>query len=188
MVIETVLCTASVPARARRPTGARYCSRGHAVHPGDDRSRLPGDRARRPAGVTELFPISSLGHTVIYPNLFGWHDIVAWQSRPESPWLAFVVMLHVGSAVGLLIYFWKTWVEVVKAFFATVRQAPDRDADRAARMADHRRDDPGRDPRAPARARRSASRSQAARGVDLPLINGLILLGAERLPHTGGGP
>lgn len=73
-------------------------------------------------GITELFPISSLGHTVIYPNLFGWHDIVAWQSRPESPWLAFVVMLHVGSAVGLLIYFWKTWVEVVKGFFATVRK------------------------------------------------------------------
>jgi undecaprenyl-diphosphatase len=71
-------------------------------------------------GVTELFPISSLGHTVIFPNLFGWHNIVAWQSQPESPWLAFVVMLHVGSAVGLLVYFWSTWVEIVKAFFATL--------------------------------------------------------------------
>ena len=73
-------------------------------------------------GVTELFPISSLGHTVIFPNLFGWDNIVAWQSEPESPWLAFVVMLHVGSAVGLLIYFWKTWVEVVGAFFSTLRK------------------------------------------------------------------
>jgi undecaprenyl-diphosphatase len=71
-------------------------------------------------GVTELFPISSLGHTVIFPNLFGWHNIVAWQSQPESPWLAFVVMLHVGSAVGLLIYFWRDWVEIAKAFFATL--------------------------------------------------------------------
>ena len=71
-------------------------------------------------GITELFPISSLGHTVIFPNLFGWHNIVAWQSQPESPWLAFVVMLHVGSAIGLLIYFWRTWVEVVGAFFSTV--------------------------------------------------------------------
>ena len=61
-------------------------------------------------GVTELFPVSSLGHTVIFPHLFGWNNIVAWQSEPESPWLAFVVMLHVGSAVGLLIYFWRTWV------------------------------------------------------------------------------
>jgi len=73
-------------------------------------------------GITELFPISSLGHTVIFPNLFGWHDIVIWQSQPESPWLAFVVMLHVGSAVGLLIYFWRDWVAIVKAFFATVRK------------------------------------------------------------------
>jgi undecaprenyl-diphosphatase len=73
-------------------------------------------------GVTELFPISSLGHTVIFPHLFGWNNIVAWQSESESPWLAFVVMLHVGSAVGLLIYFWRTWVEVVGAFFSTVRK------------------------------------------------------------------
>jgi undecaprenyl-diphosphatase len=73
-------------------------------------------------GVTELFPISSLGHTVIFPNLFGWENIVAWQSEPESPWLAFVVMLHVGSAVGLLIYFWRTWLDVIGAFFATLRK------------------------------------------------------------------
>ena len=71
-------------------------------------------------GVTELFPVSSLGHTVIYPNLFGWDNIVRWQSQSESPWLAFVVMLHVGSAVGLLIYFWRTWVEVIGAFFASL--------------------------------------------------------------------
>jgi undecaprenyl-diphosphatase len=73
-------------------------------------------------GVTELFPISSLGHTVIFPNLFGWDNIVRWQSQAESPWLAFVVMLHVGSAVGLLIYFWRTWVDVTVAFFHTLRK------------------------------------------------------------------
>jgi undecaprenyl-diphosphatase len=73
-------------------------------------------------GITELFPISSLGHTVLLPKLFGWNLIVAFQSRPESPWLAFIVMLHVGSAIGLLIYFWKDWVEIVKAFFATLRK------------------------------------------------------------------
>ncbi len=71
-------------------------------------------------GVTELFPISSLGHTVIFPNLFGWSNIVAWQSQPESPWLAFVVMLHVGSAVGLLIYFWREWIAIIAAFFRTL--------------------------------------------------------------------
>jgi undecaprenyl-diphosphatase len=73
-------------------------------------------------GISELFPVSSLGHTVLFPTLFGWHQIVAFQSRPESPWLAFIVMLHVGSAVGLLIYFWREWVVIVKAFFATLRK------------------------------------------------------------------
>jgi undecaprenyl-diphosphatase len=71
-------------------------------------------------GATELFPISSLGHTVIFPNLFGWNNIVQWQSQSESPWLAFVVMLHVGSAVGLLIYFWRDWLAIIAAFFRTL--------------------------------------------------------------------
>jgi undecaprenyl-diphosphatase len=71
-------------------------------------------------GATELFPVSSLGHTVLIPTLFRWGNIVAWQSQPESPWLAFVVMLHVGSAIGLLIYFWRTWIELIKGFFATI--------------------------------------------------------------------
>jgi undecaprenyl-diphosphatase len=71
-------------------------------------------------GVTELFPISSLGHTVLFPHLFGWTNIVKWQSQPESPWLAFIVMLHVGSAIGLLIYFWRTWIALIKAWFASV--------------------------------------------------------------------
>jgi undecaprenyl-diphosphatase len=72
-------------------------------------------------GVTELFPVSSLGHTVLFPTLFGWDNLVKSQSDPESFWLAFVVMLHVGSAVGLLIYFWRDWVEIIRAFFRTLR-------------------------------------------------------------------
>ena len=71
-------------------------------------------------GVSELFPVSSLGHTILFPTLFGWHTVVQKQSQPESFWLAFVVMLHVGSAIGLLIYFWKEWVEIVTAFFRTL--------------------------------------------------------------------
>jgi undecaprenyl-diphosphatase len=72
-------------------------------------------------GVSELFPISSLGHTVLFPHLFGWNNLVAWQSERESPWLAFIVMLHVGSAVGLLIYFWRDWVRIVRALLTTLR-------------------------------------------------------------------
>src|SRR4051812_46951719 len=56
-------------------------------------------------GVTELFPVSSLGHTVLFPTLFGWNELVHAQSQDESFWLAFVVMLHVGSALGLLFYY-----------------------------------------------------------------------------------
>src|SRR5665213_618800 len=71
-------------------------------------------------GVTELFPISSLGHTVLFPTLFGWNSLVKAQSESESFWLAFVVMLHVGSALGLLFYYRRDWVEIVGAFFHTL--------------------------------------------------------------------
>lgn len=71
-------------------------------------------------GISELFPVSSLGHTVLFPTLFGWHSVVQMQSKPESPWLAFVVMLHVGSALGLLAYFWRDWVEIIGAFFRSL--------------------------------------------------------------------
>jgi len=71
-------------------------------------------------GVTELFPVSSLGHTVLFPSLFGWHTLVKAQSHPESFWLAFVVMLHVGSAVGLLVYFWREWRTLIAAFFRSI--------------------------------------------------------------------
>jgi undecaprenyl-diphosphatase len=74
-------------------------------------------------GVTELFPISSLGHTVLLPKLFGWTSLVKYQSSgAENAWLAFIVMLHVGSAIGLLIYFWRDWVAIIKAWFATLRK------------------------------------------------------------------
>jgi undecaprenyl-diphosphatase len=72
-------------------------------------------------GVTELFPVSSLGHTVLFPTLFGWNQLVHAQSQSESFWLAFVVMLHVGSALGLLFYYRRDWVEIIGAFFHTLR-------------------------------------------------------------------
>jgi len=71
-------------------------------------------------GVTELFPISSLGHTVLFPTLFGWNELVKAQSQSESFWLAFVVMLHVGSALGLLVFYRREWVQIVRAFFHTL--------------------------------------------------------------------
>ena len=55
-------------------------------------------------GVTELFPVSSLGHAVILPHLFGWS---VDQSAPT--FLPFLVLLHVGTALALLLYFWRDW-------------------------------------------------------------------------------
>jgi undecaprenyl-diphosphatase len=71
-------------------------------------------------GITELFPISSLGHTVLFPTLFGWNSLVRAQSQSESFWLAFIVMLHVGSALGLLVYFRREWAKIIAAGFATL--------------------------------------------------------------------
>lgn len=66
-------------------------------------------------GVTELFPVSSLGHSVILPQLLGWTDVVAAQSAAESSFLAFLVGLHVATALALLIFYRATWVEIVRA-------------------------------------------------------------------------
>ena len=71
-------------------------------------------------GVTELFPVSSLGHTVLLPALLGWNNLVRAQSAPESFYLAFVVALHVGTALALFLFFWKDWVRIIKAFFQSL--------------------------------------------------------------------
>lgn len=80
-------------------------------------------------GVTELFPISSLGHTVLFPTLFGWNALVDAQSKSESFWLAFVVTLHLGSALGLLAYYWRDWVKIISGFFRTLSKRRVDDAD-----------------------------------------------------------
>jgi undecaprenyl-diphosphatase len=72
-------------------------------------------------GITELFPVSSLGHTVLIPKLFGWNNLVKSQAASESFYLAFIVGLHVANAVALLVFFWRDWVRIVKAFFVTLR-------------------------------------------------------------------
>ena len=71
-------------------------------------------------GVTELFPISSLGHSVLLPKLFGWDKLVAAQSSSESFYLAFLVALHVGTAIALFIYFRKEWYRIIAGFFRSL--------------------------------------------------------------------
>jgi len=72
-------------------------------------------------GVTELFPISSLGHSVLLPSLFGWHNIVASQTANESFYLAFLVGLHCATAIALLIFYRKKWAKIIGGFFHTLK-------------------------------------------------------------------
>ncbi len=66
-------------------------------------------------GITELFPISSLGHGVLVPALFGWHNLVSSQTASQSFFLVFLVGLHVGTAVGLIIFYRRTWAQLLSS-------------------------------------------------------------------------
>ena len=65
-------------------------------------------------GLTEFLPVTSSGHLVIVPYLFGWDDAFINS-------LAFSVMLHMGTLVALLVYFRADWFRLVPAGFATIR-------------------------------------------------------------------
>ena len=73
-------------------------------------------------GVTELFPISSLGHSVLLPGWLGWDNLVRGQSASESFYLAFLVGVHVATAIALLIFFRQEWVRIIGGFFRSVRR------------------------------------------------------------------
>jgi undecaprenyl-diphosphatase len=73
-------------------------------------------------GITELFPVSSLGHSVLVPALVGgqWaQDLNV--SAPQSPYLAFIVGLHVATAAALLVFFWRDWARILAGFISSVR-------------------------------------------------------------------
>jgi undecaprenyl-diphosphatase len=74
-------------------------------------------------GVTELFPVSSLGHAVLVPALIGgsWQTLVGQEHQAESPYLAFIVGLHVATALALLLFFWRDWVRIIGGFVSSVR-------------------------------------------------------------------
>lgn len=72
-------------------------------------------------GVTELFPVSSLGHSVILPQLFGWTSVVAAQCAPESFFLAFLVGLHVATALALAFFYRDQWIRIVRGLIQSLR-------------------------------------------------------------------
>ena len=67
-------------------------------------------------GVSELFPISSLGHTILLPAILRWSNV----DRADPTFLAFVVVLHLGTAFALLVFYRERWVAIVRALVASV--------------------------------------------------------------------
>ena len=67
-------------------------------------------------GITELFPISSLGHTVILPSLFGWH-----LDQSGTQFVAFVVATHLATALVLLGFFWRDWMRIIRGLIRSLQ-------------------------------------------------------------------
>ncbi|MFF2318207.1 undecaprenyl-diphosphate phosphatase [Arthrobacter sp. NPDC058097] len=67
-------------------------------------------------GITELFPISSLGHSVILPRLFGWN---LDQNAPS--FLTFLIATHLATAIVLFVFFLRDWIEIFKGLGRSVR-------------------------------------------------------------------
>ncbi len=66
-------------------------------------------------GATELFPVSSLGHTVLLPRLLGWN-----LNQSDPSFVPFVVLLHLGTATALIVIFRREWLAIVVGFFRAV--------------------------------------------------------------------
>jgi undecaprenyl-diphosphatase len=129
-------------------------------------------------GVSELFPVSSLGHSVILPKLFGWN---IHQNDPY--FITFLVATHLATAIVLLIFFWKDWVRIVKGMGRSLRDRGIDPADTDAKLGwllvvgtipagllglllEH-----------PLRSAFASAKSAAF----FLMLNGLLLLGAEML-------
>ena len=80
-------------------------------------------------GFSELFPISSLGHSVILPQLLGW-DI----HQNDPYFLTFLVATHLATAIVLLFFFWRDWVRIVKGLGRSLRDREIRDDDPDAKL------------------------------------------------------
>jgi undecaprenyl-diphosphatase len=78
-------------------------------------------------GVSELFPISSLGHSVILPQAFGWKI-----HQSDNAFIVFLVATHLATALVLLAFYWKAWVRITSGIFRSLGQreikATDHDA------------------------------------------------------------
>lgn len=63
-------------------------------------------------GLTEFFPVSSSGHLILLPKIFGW----------EEHSLSLDAFLHLGTGLAVLFYFRKDWIKMLSAFLADVKK------------------------------------------------------------------
>jgi len=136
-------------------------------------------------GITELAPISSLGHTVLIPSWLGgsWALLVKQEASAESPYLAFIVGLHLATAVVLLGFYWREWVKLIGGFFRTlVRRRIESDDERLAWLIVIATIPVGAAGLAFEHAFRVLFAKPLAAAVFLA-INGAILLAGERFRH-----
>ncbi len=80
-------------------------------------------------GISELFPVSSLGHSVILPKLVGWNI-----QQNDPFFLTFLVATHLATAVVLFFFFWKDWLEILKGLGRSLRQREIRNDDHYAKL------------------------------------------------------
>ena len=80
-------------------------------------------------GVTELFPISSLGHSVVLPKILGWHI------NQNAPFfLTFLVATHTATALVLLLFFWKDWKRIVIGVLRSLKDREIKETDYDAKL------------------------------------------------------
>lgn len=72
-------------------------------------------------GVSELFPVSSLGHSVLLPALAGgqWAKDLSLSGK-ETPYLAVLVAMHVATALALVVFYWRDWVRIVRGLWTSI--------------------------------------------------------------------
>src|ERR1700753_1640334 len=81
-------------------------------------------------GIAEPFPVSSLGHGVIIPSLFGWNI-----HQNDDYFLAFLVATHCATALVLFFYFLQDWARIFRGFVRSVRVGGIAPGDDDARLA-----------------------------------------------------
>ncbi|GAA2265789.1 MULTISPECIES: undecaprenyl-diphosphate phosphatase [Kitasatospora] len=139
-------------------------------------------------GVTELFPVSSLGHSILIPALIGGQTKTDLDVTADgSPYLSVLVGLHLATALALVVFFRRDWIRIIKGLFSSIRNREVASPDQklawllvistipvgiAGLALDH--------------LLRDALGKPTPAAIFLAL-NGLVLLGAERLKRGGTG-